>query len=164
MRLWLTLFLALSLGAADLSVLKFCLRSEPKSFHPLKAEDDASETVRFLTAGSLLKINRQTQLPEPALATKWKVLDGGRTVQFQLRVGVRFSDGTAFTAEDVVYTFQQVAEIRSGFTDSLRQGDQAPVASVTGKSEVTVRFAGVVAGWERLIDGLAILSAKSPLR
>ena len=156
--------LSCTLGAADLSVLKFCLRSEPKSFHPLKADDDASETVRFLTAGSLLKINRKTQLPEPALATKWKVLEGGRTVQFQLRAGVRFSDGTAFTAEDVVYTFQQVAEIRSGFTDSLRQGDQAPVASVTGKSEVTVRFAGVVAGWERLIDGLAILSGKSPLR
>ena len=160
----LALFFALSLGAADLSVLKFCLRSEPKSFHPLKADDDASETVRFLTAGSLLKINRKTQLPEPALATKWKVVNGGLAVQFQLREGVRFSDGTALTPGDVVYTFGQVAEIRSGFTDSLRQGEQAPRAEVTGKNQVTVHFAGVVAGWERLIDGLAILSAKSPLR
>ena len=158
------LLFALSLGAADLSVLRFCLHSEPKSFHPLKADDDASETVRFLTAGSLLKINRQTQLPEAALATKWKVSGGGQSVQFKLREGVRFSDGTAFTPEDVVYTFQQVAGIRSGFTDSLRQGEQAPTATVTGKSEVTVRFAGVTAGWERLLDGLAILSAKSPLQ
>lgn len=150
------------LAAADPSVLKLCLRSEPKTFHPLKVGDDASETIRFLTAGTLVKINRKTQLPEPSLATKWKTLDGGQTVKFQLREGLRFSDGTPFTPEDVVYTFQQVAAIRSGFTDSMRQGEQAPVATVTGKNEVTVRFAGLTPGWERLIDGLGILSAKSP--
>ncbi len=158
------ILLALPLLAAEPVVLKFCLRSEPKTFHPLKAGDDASETVRFLTAGTLLKVNRKTQLPEPSLATKWKVLDGGQVVQFKLREGIRFSDGTAFTPEDVVYTFKQVAEIRSGFTDSLRQGDLAPTASVTGKNEVTVRFAGVTAGWERLLDGLGILSEKSPAK
>ena len=163
MRLFILLW-ACSLAAADPSVLKFCLRSEPKTFHPLKIGDDASETVRFLTAGTLLKINRQTQLPEPSLATKWKTQDGGQTVQFKLREGVRFSDGTPFTAEDVVYTFEQVAEIRSGVTDSLRQGEAAPTAKVTGKNEVTVHFAGLTPGWERLIDGLGILSAKSPLR
>jgi peptide/nickel transport system substrate-binding protein len=162
MKLLLILLTALTVWAADPTVLRFCLRSEPKTFHPLKVGDDASETVRFLTAGTLLKINRKTQLPEPSLAAKWKVLDGGQTIQFKLREGVRFSDGTPFTAEDVVYTIKQVGEIRSGFTDSLRQGEQAPTASVTGKNEVTLRFAGVVAGWERLIDGLAILSAKSP--
>jgi peptide/nickel transport system substrate-binding protein len=160
---FLVLFSALSIWAADPVVLKFCLRSEPKTFHPLKSGDDASETVRFLTAGTLLKINRQTQLPEPSLATRWKVLDGGQAVRFTLREGLRFSDGTPFTPEDVVYTFKQVAEVRSGFTDSLRQGEQAPVATVSGKNDVTVRFAGVVAGWERLIDGLAILSARSPV-
>ena len=155
---------AVTLIAADPTVLKFCLRSEPKTFHPLKADDDASETVRFLTAGTLVKINRKTQLPEAALATKWKTQDGGQTVQFKLREGLSFSDGTPFTAEDVVYTFKQVASIRSGFTDSLRQGELAPTATVTGKNEVTVRFAGVTPGWERLIDGLGIMSAKSPLQ
>ena len=162
MKRCLLLFVALTLSAAHPAALKFCLRSEPKTFHPLKAGDDASETVRFLTAGTLLKINRKTQLPEPSVALKWKVLEGGLAVQFKLREGLRFSDGTPFTPEDVVYTFKQVAEIRSGFTDSLRQGDKAPTATVTGKNEVNVRFAGVTAGWERLIDGLAILSAKSP--
>ena len=162
MRILIFLWAA-TLIAADPTVLKFCLRSEPKTFHPLKADDDASETVRFLTAGTLVKINRKTQLPEAALATKWKTQDGGQTVQFKLREGLSFSDGTPFTAEDVVYTFQQVASIRSGFTDSLRQGELAPTATVTGKNEVTVRFAGVTPGWERLIDGLGIMSAKSPL-
>ncbi|MBY0506837.1 MAG: ABC transporter substrate-binding protein [Bryobacteraceae bacterium] len=163
MRLFVLLW-ATCLLAADPAVLKFCLRSEPKTFHPLKVGDDASETVRYLTAGTLVKINRRTQLPEASLATKWKTLDGGQTVRFQLREGLRFSDGTPFTAEDVAYTFQQVGAIRSGFTDSLRQGDNAPTATVTGKNEVTVRFAGVTPGWERLIDGLGIMSAKSPLQ
>lgn len=29
--------------------LRFCLRSEPKTFDPLKVEDDASVVVRYLT-------------------------------------------------------------------------------------------------------------------
>ena len=32
--------------------LRFCLRSEPKTFDPLKVEDDASVTVRYLTGAS----------------------------------------------------------------------------------------------------------------
>lgn len=162
MRL-LILLMAGTLLAADPVILKLCLRSEPKTFHPLKADEEASETIRFLTAGTLLRINRKTQLPEPSLAAKWKTADGGKTVKFELREGLQFSDGTPFTAADVVYTFQQVAAIRSGFTDSLRQGEATPVATVTGKHEVTVRFAELTPGWERLIDGLGMMSAKSPL-
>jgi len=30
--------------------LKFCLRMEPKTFDPLKVEDEASAAIRYLTA------------------------------------------------------------------------------------------------------------------
>ena len=62
--------------------LHFCLRSEPKTFNPLLAADDASETVRYLTGGVLVRVNRLTQDLEPGLATAWKVSDGGRTITF----------------------------------------------------------------------------------
>ena len=81
--------------------LRFCLRSEPKTLNPLLAADDASETVRYLTGGVLLRVNRLTQDLEPELATSWKITNGGKTITFQLRDGLRFSDGTPFSADDV---------------------------------------------------------------
>ncbi|MFI5011325.1 MAG: ABC transporter substrate-binding protein [Hyphomicrobiales bacterium] len=43
---------------------------------------------------------------EPALATSWKQVDG-TTWRFDLRKGVRFQDGGAFTADDVVFSFDR---------------------------------------------------------
>jgi peptide/nickel transport system substrate-binding protein len=44
---------------------------------------------------------------EPALATEWK-LTAPDTWRFKLRQGVTFHDGTPFTADDVVFSFQRV--------------------------------------------------------
>src|SRR6267378_6595689 len=77
--------------------LRFCLHSDPKTFNPLLAEEDASETIRYLTGGVLVRLNRLTQELEPELATSWRVTDGGRTIAFQLRTGLFF-----FQAEAVI--------------------------------------------------------------
>ena len=44
------------------------------------------------------------------LATSWTVSGDGLTYTFTLREGVTFSDGSDFTAEDVVFTYNQVKE------------------------------------------------------
>ena len=66
-----------------------------KTFNPALVDDDSSETVRYLTGGVLVRLNRQTQHAEPELATAWKVSKDARSAHFQLRQGVRFSDGSA---------------------------------------------------------------------
>ena len=81
--------------------LRFCLHTEPKTFDPLKVEDDASASIRYLTGGVLVRLNRQTQAVEPELAQSWKPSKDGRQITFKLRSGVSFSDGTPFSAEDV---------------------------------------------------------------
>jgi len=81
--------------------LRFCLRSEPKTFNPMMVEDEASETIRYLSGGVLIRVNRQTQELEPELATGWKISARGQSITLQLRQGVVFSDGTPFSAEDV---------------------------------------------------------------
>ena len=44
------------------------------------------------------------------LATSWTVSGDGLTYTFMLRTDVTFSDGSPFTAEDVVFTYNQVME------------------------------------------------------
>ena len=44
------------------------------------------------------------------LATSWTVSGDGLTYTFMLREDVKFSDGSDFTAEDVVFTYNQVKE------------------------------------------------------
>src|SRR5947207_15981212 len=95
---------ALTGGALAQGRLRFCLRSEPKTFDPLKVEDDASVAIRYLTGGVLVRMNRQTQALEPELAQSWKVSKDGKEITFKLRSGISFSDGTPFSADDVAYT------------------------------------------------------------
>ncbi len=44
---------------------------------------------------------------KPLLATSWKYTDA-TTIEFTLRQGVKFQDGSAFTADDVVYTINSI--------------------------------------------------------
>ena len=46
----------------------------------------------------------------PCLATSWKALDD-LTWEFKLRKGVRFHDGSPFTAEDVAFTLKRVPNV-----------------------------------------------------
>jgi peptide/nickel transport system substrate-binding protein len=55
---------------------------------------------------SLVYYNSQTFKPEPQLATAWREISPTQ-VRFTLRTGVKFSDGTPFTADDVVYSIMR---------------------------------------------------------
>ena len=67
---------------------------------------------------------------EPALATSWKRVDD-TTWRFDLRKGVRFQDGGAFTATDVVFSFERAKAggVKSNLTtlDSVKQIDDYTV-------------------------------------
>ena len=144
--------------------LHFCLRGEPKTFNPLLVEEDASETIRYLTGGVLIRLNRQTQALEPGLAVSWKASADGRTIKFHLRTGVHFSDGTPFTSEDVAYTMKALMDpqLHSPTGDSFRSAEGQIAVQTPSEDTVTLTFPAPVAGLERLFDQVAILSAHSP--
>ncbi|HLM98393.1 MAG TPA: ABC transporter substrate-binding protein [Bryobacteraceae bacterium] len=144
--------------------LRFCLRSDPKTFNPLLVEDEASETVRYLTGGVLIRVNRLTQELEPELATSWKISRQGRAIAFQLRRGVSFSDGTPFTADDVAYTMHTLMDpaLHSPTGDSFRSAPGDVETTVQAPDRVTIVFPAPVAGLERLFDQVAIVSSRSP--
>jgi peptide/nickel transport system substrate-binding protein len=144
--------------------LRFCLHSDPKTFNPLLAEEDSSETVRYLTGGVLMRLNRLTQELEPELAIEWKVTDNGKTITFKLREGLAFSDGTPFSADDVAYTIQQMMDpsLHSPTGDAFRSGDGKVQTRVLAPDRVSATFPAPIAGLDKLFDQVAIMSAKSP--
>ena len=153
-----------AVAAAQSPELRFCLRSDPKTFNPLLTADDASETVRYLTGGVLMRLDRSSQALTPELATSWKVSMAGRKIEFHLREGVRFSDGTPFSAEDVAFTMRQLMDpsLHSPTGDSFRSGEGALQVKVASKNRVELTFPAPIAGLDKLFDQVAIMSAHSP--
>ncbi len=163
----LLILIALASGSARAQSggeLHFCLRSEPKTLNPLLAADDSSETIRYMTGGVLVRVNRLTQDLEPELATSWKVTNGGKAITFQLRDGLRFSDGTPFSADDVAYTMQQLMDpaLHSPTGDAFRSSEGKVETQVLPRNRVRITFPAPIAGLDRLFDQVAIMSAKSP--
>jgi peptide/nickel transport system substrate-binding protein len=152
---------ALAVSAAE---LRFCLRADPKTFNPLLVEDESSAAVRYLTGGVLIRLNRYTQELEGELATKWKVSENGRRIDFELRRGVHFSDGTPFTCEDVAYTMRQLMDpaLHSPVGDAFRSAPGEVETNCSAPSTAMLRFPGPVAALASQFDEVAVLSAVSP--
>lgn len=146
--------------------LRFVIRGEPKSLDPHTISDEPSEIVQYLTAGVLVRLNRATQALEPALATNWKTLEGGRAIEFRLRDRLKFSDGSPFTAEDVAFTVQRINDpaLHSPIADTLRSAPGDLNAEVRSPTVVIVRVPAPIANLPELFDQLTILSASSPKR
>ncbi|PZQ57287.1 MAG: ABC transporter substrate-binding protein, partial [Variovorax paradoxus] len=63
---------------------------------------------------SLVYYNSTTFKPEPQLAISWKNVSPTQ-VRFQLRPGVKFSDGTPLTADDVVFSIARAMAKTSNY-------------------------------------------------
>jgi peptide/nickel transport system substrate-binding protein len=80
----------------------------PRTFNPLLAQDAVSDEAVRLIFGSLVNLDLTTLEPKPGLAESWSVKPDGKTWTFKLRPGLRWSDGVPLTADDVVFTWNEV--------------------------------------------------------
>lgn len=107
-----------SLSAQDRSPvpgeLTWSIGYDPATLDPAKVDDQASELVRYLTGGVLVRLNRSTLSLEPALAESWVLSPDGRLVTFRLRRDLRFSDGSPLTSNDVAVTLRRVLAPATG--------------------------------------------------
>ncbi|MFC4638318.1 ABC transporter substrate-binding protein [Deinococcus hohokamensis] len=89
----------------------------------------------------LVEFNLATYKIEPALAESWTVSPDGRTYTFNLRKGVKWSDGQAFDADDVIFTYKNIImnpEARAGDAGNFKlDGKDVTIAKVDAD---TVRF------------------------
>jgi peptide/nickel transport system substrate-binding protein len=148
-------------SAQNANELRFCLRSEPKTFDPLKVDDDSSLAIRYLTGGVLVRVNRQTQALEPELAHSWKVSKDGRQITFKLRSGIKFSDGSPFSAADVAFTITRLMdpELHSSTGDAFRSGKGTVETKILSPDKITIIFPAAIVELDRQFDQVAIMSA-----
>ncbi|MBD0372057.1 MAG: ABC transporter substrate-binding protein [Pyrinomonadaceae bacterium] len=141
--------------------LVYRLTSPPKTFNYLMVSDEYSFTVAFyLMSGRLAEFDHDTQTYRPALAAEWKLGDDGRTLDVTLRDDIKFSDGHALTAEDVLFTFQALYDERTAsptFKDAMTIGGRPIEVSVIEARRLRLVFPEAVATPENYLSNLAVL-------
>jgi peptide/nickel transport system substrate-binding protein len=91
-------------------------------YEPLTQFDLANPTIQY-----------------PWLATSYAWSNGGKSITFTIRQGVKWNDGQAFTPADVAFTFNYVKAHSSG-TDDINLGGLTIDSVSTSGNTVTVNF------------------------
>jgi peptide/nickel transport system substrate-binding protein len=95
-----------ALGAiAEAKTFRWSNDGDPTTMDPHARSDGFVTSFDMNMYEPLLKRNRDLKL-EPALATEWSTIDP-TTWRFKLRQGVKFHDGTPFTADDVMFSWKR---------------------------------------------------------
>ncbi|MEG0973474.1 MAG: ABC transporter substrate-binding protein [Comamonas sp.] len=79
---------------------------------------------------ALVEYNSQTQKPEASLATKWEFINP-KQLRISLREGVKFSDGSPLTADDVKFSLERAKAKTSGFVVYTQGIDRIEVVNAT---------------------------------
>ncbi len=138
--------------------LRISIAGDPKTFDPLQVTDSHSETIRYLTAGVLVRVNRATDALEPELAESWKLSDDGRSIAFHLRSGLKFSDNSQLDANDVARTLNRALDPKeaSPVGDAFRSDAGPPAVTVVSPLDLAVVYAAPKPGLDRLFDTLPV--------
>ncbi len=100
--------LAGNVGAADLRV---GLKLEPSSIDPHYHNLSPNNAFARHIFDRLVQTDDKQRL-HPGLALSWKPLND-TTWEFKLRQGVKFHDGSPFTADDVLFTFERAPNVEA---------------------------------------------------
>src|SRR6266849_7297955 len=103
--------LALVLGAADARPFRWASQGDPQTIDPHSQNELLTNSVNGQLYETLVNRGKNLEIV-PVLATEWKQVDP-LTWRFTLRKGVRFHDGTPFTADDVLFSVQRASQSTS---------------------------------------------------
>ncbi|MEC4814964.1 MAG: ABC transporter substrate-binding protein [Scytonema sp. PMC 1069.18] len=127
--------------AAQVSQWVTTTLSDPKTFnYPFNQE---YPHVFLFTSEGLTTLNAMTSKIEPALAESWEVFDDDKRIVFTLREGLKWSDGKPLTADDVIFTYQDIIfnpKIPTDWKDSLKIGSSGAFPEIRKIDSRRVEF------------------------
>jgi dipeptide transport system substrate-binding protein len=150
-----TVAASLACGAAQAKTLVYCSEGSPENFSPALNTTGTSFDAARPVYDKLTQFARGTTTVEPGLAESWTVTDGGKTITFKLRKGVKFHSGVNgfkptrdFNAEDVLWSFNRqwkpdhpYAKVSGGKYDYFGDMDMPKLLeSIDKVDDTTVRF------------------------
>ena len=139
---------ALLLGACGISaltpaaaqspvVLRMARNAEPGIFVPWLIDDNTALFTMGNVYDGLVRVTKDGANLEPALATKWDTSPDGLTWTFTLRPGVKFSDGTPLTSNDVKVSL----DLARGGTRTVWKDNYKAIKEIQTPDPSTVKIA-----------------------
>ena len=121
--------------------MQFARDLEPLTFDPVLLADNGSEWINYQIFEQLTAQPRPGQTGiQPGLAESWDISSNGLTYTFNLRRGVRFSNGSPMTAEDVVFSLSRAANPKKDGDAFLFSAIGQPLtSSIVALNDHTVR-------------------------
>jgi len=92
-------------AAADARTLRWATRGDVQTMDPYSQNELLTNNVANLIHDTLVERERNSEIG-PRLANSWTIVDP-TTWRFNLRKGVKFHDGSPFTADDVVFSIER---------------------------------------------------------
>jgi peptide/nickel transport system substrate-binding protein len=135
----LTLAAALSLAAGLASAqtaITLGMQLEPPNLDPTGGAAAAIDEVVYANIFEGLTRYNPDGTIAPALAESWEISDDGTVYTFKLRQGVKFHDGTDFTADDVKFSLDRA---RAADSTNAQKALFAGIADVTVVDPTTVK-------------------------
>jgi peptide/nickel transport system substrate-binding protein len=127
-------------AASKGGTLRLASQVPAAAVNPLTVSDSGGLCMLAQTGEFLAFDNNQALQLQPMLATSWKASSGGKVWTFAIRTGVKFHNGQPLTADDVVWTIQQLADKKNASNAlSTFEGVLTP-AGVRAVDSHTVEF------------------------
>ena len=97
-----------AVGTAQAETLRWAAQNDILTLDPHSQNHATTNAIRMHSYEGLTRYNEKFEV-EPALATKWTMISPTK-VRFELRKGVKFADGSPFTADDVIFSFGRIKQ------------------------------------------------------
>src|SRR5678815_4629103 len=129
---------------------------DPRSLDPALSTDVPTGRAVSYVFDGLTRFTPEARV-EPALAERWTISPDGLTYTFHLRRGVTFHDGTAFTAKQVVRTFERA------LNPATKGGRAEPLVPIKGAAEFAAGKAKSISGLDAPNDTTVVITLAEPL-
>lgn len=129
---------------------------DPRSLDPALSTDVPTGRAVSYVFDGLTRFTPDARV-EPALAERWDVSQDGLTYTFHLRHGVTFHNGTPFTAQHVIHTFERALD------PATKGGRAEPLAPIKGSADFAAGKAKTVSGLAAPNDTTVVITLSEPL-